>query len=71
MSVSVSVSMTLTLTLSPPASSRQALLRTALLRWHPDKWAAHVSKIRVEEHSELAKRLGTITQTLVEQKELP
>ena len=52
------------------ASKRKALLRTALLRWHPDKWAAFTSKIRADEHAELARRLSTITQALVEQKDV-
>jgi flagellar biosynthesis GTPase FlhF len=50
------------------AARRKALLRTALLRWHPDKWINLTSKIDVREHGELGRRLSTITQALVEQK---
>ena len=50
------------------ATRRKALLRTALLRWHPDKWMIVTGKIDVREHGELARRLSTITQALVEQK---
>ena len=52
------------------AAKRKALLRTALLRWHPDKWMAVIGKVRKEDHAELGRRLGTITQTLVEQKDM-
>ena len=49
-------------------SQHKALLRKALLRWHPDKWMALAEKIPKEEHGELGRRLSTITQALVEQK---
>ena len=52
------------------ASQRKKRLRTALLRWHPDKWMALTSKMRKHEHVELGKRLAVITQALVEQKDL-
>ena len=51
-------------------SRRKKMVRSALLRWHPDKWMAMTSKVPAEEHGELAKRLGIITQALVEQKDL-
>jgi hypothetical protein len=51
-------------------SKRKKLLRSALLRWHPDKWMALTGKICAEERAELARRLSTITQELVEQKDL-
>ena len=49
---------------------RKVLLRTALLRWHPDKWMAVTSRVRKEERADLGRRLSTITQALVEQKDL-
>ena len=49
---------------------RKLLLRTALLRWHPDKWMAVTSRVRMEERADLGSRLSTITQALVEQKDL-
>ena len=51
-------------------AKRKKLLRTALLRWHPDKWMAVTNKIEAKEHGELGRRLATITQALVEQKDL-
>lgn len=52
------------------AMRRKTMLRTALLRWHPDKWMAMTSKIDTKEHGELGERLSTITQVLVEQKDM-
>jgi hypothetical protein len=50
-------------------SLRKRLLRRALLRWHPDKWAAVVAKVRAEDKAALAERLGAITQALLKAKD--
>ena len=50
-------------------AQRKGLLRKALLRWHPDKWGKVIGKIATSEHAELGRRLATITQALVEQKD--
>ena len=51
------------------AAARKRLLRRALLRWHPDKWAAVVGKVRAEDKAALAERLGAITQALLKAKD--
>ena len=51
------------------ASQRKKLLRKALLRWHPDKWAKVTGKVREAELAPLGERLREITQALVEQKD--
>ena len=51
------------------AAARKKLLRKALLRWHPDKWAGVMGRVREGELEAFAERLREITQRLVEQKD--
>ena len=50
-------------------SSRKVLLRKALLRWHPDKWAGVMSKVRPEDKGRLGEELAAITQALLAEKD--
>ena len=50
-------------------SARKRLVRKALLRFHPDKWASVLGKVQPEEMAALHDRLRAITQSLIELKE--
>ena len=51
------------------AAKRKKLLRKGLLRWHPDKWAAVLAKVRPVDQAALAEQLGAVTQALLRQKD--
>ena len=51
------------------AAARKKLLRKALLRFHPDKWAAVLGKVRAEDRAALGDELSTITQALLKEKD--
>jgi len=49
-------------------AERKKLLRKALLRWHPDKWASVLPHIKEADRSAMADQLSTVTQAIVRQK---
>ena len=49
-------------------SERKKLLRKALLRWHPDKWATVLPRVIAADRSVVADRLSVVTQAIVQQK---
>ena len=55
-------------TVGAAATERKRLLRKALLRWHPDKWASVLPHIREADRSAMADQLSTVTQAIVRQK---
>ena len=55
--------------LRPRATAeRKRLLRKALLRWHPDKWATVLPRVAAADRSVIADRLSVVTQAIVQQK---
>jgi len=50
-----------------PADAKKKL-RTALLRWHPDKWAPILERVVEADRSEVLARVKQVTQRLLEEK---
>ena len=50
-------------------AKRRKMLHKGLLRWHPDKWAAVIGKVKKEEHGVLGECLSALTQEIVEMKD--
>ena len=49
-------------------AEQKKLLRKALLRWHPDKWAVVLPRVKEAERALMAEQLSTVTQAIVQQK---
>merc|ERR1712232_798260 len=48
---------------------RKRKLRTALLRWHPDKWAPLLGRIRDVDKAEVTERVKEVTRRILAEKE--
>ena len=49
-------------------AEQKRLLRKALLRWHPDKWATVLPCVTEADRSVIANQLSVVTQAIVKQK---
>lgn len=47
---------------------RKQKLRTAVLRWHPDKWAPVLGHIRAAEQKEVLDRVAAVTRRILEER---
>lgn len=54
---------------SDTAAEAKKKLRTALLRWHPDKWAPILEHVAEADRAEVIARVKLVTQKLLEEKQ--
>jgi len=54
---------------SDTAAEAKKKLRTALLRWHPDKWAPILEHVAEADRAEVIARVKLVTQRLLEEKQ--
>lgn len=51
------------------AGARKSKLRAALLRWHPDKWAPLLSRIRETDQASVTEKVKEVTRRILEEKQ--
>lgn len=50
-------------------ADRKRKLRAALLRWHPDKWASILGRVKEADQALVAERVQEVTRRIIAEKE--